>query len=73
MLLTLTVKPNSKKEFVEKVSEGEYRVAVRAQAVDGKANEAVIEALAEYFHIRKSAISIKNGKTGRKKIVQIDY
>ncbi len=73
MLLTIIVKPNSKREFIEKISETEYRIAVRAPAVEGKANEAVLEAIAEYFHVRKSAILIKSGKNGRKKIVEIDH
>jgi uncharacterized protein YggU (UPF0235/DUF167 family) len=40
-------------------------VAVRARAVDGQANAAVIEALAAAFGVHRSAVSITAGHPGR--------
>jgi hypothetical protein len=46
-------------------------VSVRARAVDGQANAAVIEALAAAFGVRRNAVSITAGHRGRDKIVEL--
>ena len=67
----MTVKPNAKSATITKLSDTEYRVSVHAPAEDGKANRAVIELLAEYFGVPKSAIKIVRGQFARKKWVEI--
>jgi uncharacterized protein (TIGR00251 family) len=47
-------------------------VKVRARAVDGKANDAVIAALAGAFDVRPRAVRLVHGATGRRKLVEID-
>jgi uncharacterized protein len=47
-------------------------VAVAAPAVDGKANAAVVEALAAVFGVRRSHLMIVSGQRGRDKVVDID-
>jgi uncharacterized protein len=69
--LSVTVKPNAKSATITKLSDTEYRVSVHAPAEDGKANRAVIELLAEYFGVPKSAIKIVRGQFARKKWVEI--
>jgi uncharacterized protein (TIGR00251 family) len=68
----VTVKPNARQTSVSKVSDTEYRVAVHAPAQDGKANQALIEALAEYLAIPKSAVRIARGHSSRKKLIELD-
>jgi uncharacterized protein YggU (UPF0235/DUF167 family) len=51
--------------------DGSWRVAVSAPAEDGKANAAVIEALAKEFDVPKGAVKIVRGLTGRLKEVEI--
>jgi len=70
--ISVTVKPNARHGSVEKISDSEFAVAVRAPARDGAANRAVIEALAEFFAIPKSTLSIVRGQSARKKLVEID-
>jgi uncharacterized protein len=67
----VTVKPQAKKSEVKKISDGEYSVSVRAPAREGKANEAVIDLLAEYFSVPKSSIRIMRGQTARRKLVEL--
>jgi len=67
----VTVKPQAKKEAVKKIAGGEYIVFVRAPAREGKANQALIEALADYFSVAKSSIRIVRGQSGRRKLVEI--
>jgi len=71
MKIEVHVKPNARKEGVEKTPLGIYKVSVNAPPQDGRANEAVIEALAEYFGVSKSSIVILRGQTGRRKLVEV--
>ena len=69
--IRVTVKPQARKEEILRLAGGEYRVSVHAPAQEGKANAAVIELLAKYFSIAKSAIKIVRGQTSRKKLIEI--
>lgn len=71
MRIYLKVIPRSSQNIVEKISEGEYRVKLTAPPVDGKANEALIKLLAEYFNVSKSAILIVGGKSLSRKMVDV--
>jgi uncharacterized protein (TIGR00251 family) len=51
--------------------ERRLRVAVMAPPVDGKANEAVIAALAGALNARRRDVSILRGETGRQKTARI--
>jgi uncharacterized protein (TIGR00251 family) len=67
----ITVKPQARREEVKKLANGEYSVSVRAPAREGKANEAVVELLAEHFSVPKSSIRIVRGDTARKKLIEV--
>jgi uncharacterized protein (TIGR00251 family) len=71
MRIYAKVIPRAGKNEVVKVSEGEYKVKVVAPPEKGKANEAVIEAIADFFDVPKSRVSIAGGKTARVKIVDV--
>ena len=44
-------------------------VAVGARPVEGRANAALVEAVAEAFAVRRSAVTLLSGHTGRDKLV----
>lgn len=67
----MTVKPSAKREEVKKIADGEYMASVHAPASEGKANQALIELLADYLSVPKSAVKIIRGETSRKKLVEI--
>jgi uncharacterized protein (TIGR00251 family) len=67
----LKVIPRSSKNEVVKISEGEYRVKLTAPPVNGKANDALIKVLAQYFTVSKSSITIVGGKSAKTKMVDI--
>ena len=48
-----------------------YKVSVKAPPVGGKANEAIIEALSEYFDTAKSNIVLLSGASGKQKFFEI--
>jgi uncharacterized protein YggU (UPF0235/DUF167 family) len=69
--LRVFVKPKSRKDAVIRNPDGTLTVAVRTAPVEGKANQAVISALAEFLRLPKSAIRLVQGKTGRWKVFEI--
>ena len=71
MKIYVTAKPNARENKVEKHDDVHFTVSVQAAPVQGRANTAVIEALAAYFDIAKSHIIILRGQTSREKIVEI--
>ncbi|TAK94844.1 DUF167 domain-containing protein [Patescibacteria group bacterium] len=72
MRIYVKVIPRSSLNKVEKLSEGEYKVKLMAPPVDGAANAALGQVLAEYFGVKKAAVTIVGGKTTSKKIVDIN-
>ena len=49
-----------------------YKVSVKEMPVNGQANEAIIEALAEYFDTAKSNINLVSGQSSKQKIFEIN-
>ncbi|MCX5711499.1 MAG: DUF167 domain-containing protein [Candidatus Omnitrophica bacterium] len=69
--LTVKVKVNSRVEKVERINDNEFHLKVKAPAKEGRANEAVVELLSEYFDISKSRITILKGLKSKSKTVEI--
>jgi uncharacterized protein len=73
--VAIRVKPGSSVASVGGRYPGPYGdalvVAVNAPAVDGRANEAVIKALATALSVRGSSITVRTGATARNKLVEI--
>lgn len=71
--LQIRVLPNAKRSGWAGMWNGtHYKIALQAPAVDGKANEALIEFLSDFFHLPKRSFSIVLGQMNRLKVVQID-
>ena len=73
MRIQVKVVPRAKKPGVEQMADGTWRVAVSAPAEGGKANAAVIEALAGRLNVPKSSVRIVRGLTGRNKEVEVKH
>lgn len=71
MKIFVKAKPLSKKENVKKIDEGHFVVAVKEPPKDGKANKAIIKALAEYFNVVPSSINLISGFSSRDKTFEI--
>ena len=69
--ISVTVKPQAKRQEVKKAPDGTYLASVHAPAREGKANQALIELLADHFSVPKSSVWIIQGHTGRRKLVEI--
>jgi uncharacterized protein YggU (UPF0235/DUF167 family) len=72
MRITIRVRPGSARPGVGGEHDGALVVRVSARAVDGKATEAALTAVAGSFGVRRSCVRLVSGATGRTKIVDID-
>ena len=71
MLLYLKVKPLQRSDKIEQTPEG-WQVRLKAPAVEGKANENLINYLSDVLDLPKSAILIKKGLTNKFKCLEIN-
>lgn len=71
MKITVIAHPNSKRPRVEKDLLETYHVYVNQPPLKGKANQAVIEALTDYFGVKKRNVSLLSGHTSKHKIFEI--
>ncbi|MFN8022487.1 MAG: DUF167 domain-containing protein [Acidimicrobiales bacterium] len=66
------VRPGARRASVGGSHDGVLAVAVTAPPADGKANDAVCDALARAFGVRASAVGIVRGHTSRRKHVRVE-
>jgi uncharacterized protein (TIGR00251 family) len=70
--LKVRVIPNARKNAVVSWTEDELRLKIKAPAVEGKANAALIEYLSELADVPRSKIQLKAGEKARIKLIEID-
>ena len=71
MKIFVKARPSAREEKVEKIDEQNYIVWVKEPPIEGKANNAIKNALAVYFKTGSSCIKIISGHTSRNKIIEI--
>ena len=72
MILTVHVKPNARESrIVSRLDGTTLVISLRAPAKEGKANEALVEVLAEEYGVSKSRVRIVRGMATRIKHVEI--
>jgi uncharacterized protein (TIGR00251 family) len=71
MRFAIRVKPGAKRDAVGGEFNGALVVAVRAPAVDGKANAAVRTVLARALGVRARDVLVVQGERGRDKLVEL--
>ena len=55
-----------------KFENGVYSIRIMAKAIDGKANKAIIDFLADELNIKKRDVEILKGEKNSKKIIAIN-
>lgn len=71
MKIYIRAKPGSKKEYIRRIDNTHYTVAVKELPVKGMANQAIIKTLARYFDKPTSEINIIFGGSSKQKVVEI--
>ncbi len=73
MRISVRVKPGARGEFIHKIDEAHFVVAVKEPPREGRANYAIRKKIAEYLHISLSRVAIVSGHKSRDKIFEIAY
>ena len=71
MFIQVKVKPGARVSELKQAADGTWTASLKSPPVDGKANAELIMLVARYFKCAKSAVSIRSGASGRKKLVRI--
>ncbi len=64
-------KTKARKESVEKISETHFTVAVKEMPAKGKANKAIIKAIAGFFGVAPSRARVISGQKSKRKTIEI--
>jgi len=70
--ITVKAKPAARENKVEKIRESHFIVSVKEPPVQGRANQAIIKLLADYFSVSQGSVQLVSGFTSRNKIFEID-
>ena len=69
--VSVTVHPRAGKNAIVTLSPGRFDVWVKAKPIDGQANEAVAQLLAQHLQIARQRFQLVKGRTGRKKLFRV--
>lgn len=72
LTIFLHVQPGASKAAIVGLLDDRVKIAVSAKALDGAANEAVRELLANSFNLKKSAVTLQKGHKSRQKTVLLE-
>ena len=65
------VQPRASRDEISGVFDGALKIRLRAPALENRANEALIEFLADVLKSSKSAVRIRSGEQSRSKRVEV--
>lgn len=68
--LSFYVLPNSSENKICGLHDGAYKIKLKAPAVEGAANLALVDFLADQFDLTKRQMTVLHGQQSRKKIIQ---
>jgi uncharacterized protein len=69
---SVRVVPRSSRNQIVSVESGALKIKLTAPPVEGAANAALIEFVAEWLGVRRGAVSIVSGDRARNKLVQVN-
>lgn len=72
MILRVKVKPNSRIDAIEKEANGSFKVRIKEQPIEGKANKYLVAFLSKVIGVPKSYIEVAKGETSSFKTIQIN-
>lgn len=73
MKLSLRVQPGAKRSaLLARLASGEYKVAVAAPPLEGRANEAVVDLMSELLGLKRRQVTVVRGTSSRNKLLEIE-
>ena len=70
--LSLHIQTGAKKTEFAGVHGDALKVRLHAQPIDGKANQALIDFVAQFLKVPKSCVCLKSGLSSRRKVLAIE-
>ena len=70
-IIKVKVNAGSKTEKIEEISPDIYKVRVAQPPEKGKANQRVLELVAEYFNVPISRVCLISGNTYKEKVISV--
>lgn len=71
MIIRVHVKARARRRSIVKKEDGTYRIETTEAPESGKANDDVVDIVAEHFSVAKSCVQLKKGHTSPRKIIEI--
>jgi uncharacterized protein YggU (UPF0235/DUF167 family) len=71
MLIKVRAKPNAKEEYVKRIGDAFYEVAVKEAPEKGRANARIVDLLSKYFGVKRDRIKPVAGETSKSKLFQV--
>lgn len=71
MRIAIIAHPNAKRPRIEEDLLGTLHVYVNAPPLEGKANRAIEEALAEHFKVKRTQVDLISGQKSKNKLFEI--
>lgn len=68
---SVRVQPRARKNAITGVAGDALKLALTAPPVEGKANQACIEFLADFLNVPRASVTIVAGQSGRNKVIRI--
>ena len=72
MTFAVKVHPRAKKNAITGEMGEALKIALTAPPVEGRANEAVMEFLAEVLRVPRASVSIAAGQSSRNKVIRVN-
>lgn len=69
--LTLHVQPGAKRTEVAGVHGDALKIRLAAPPIDGRANAALLDFVAQRLDLARSAVELKSGQTSRRKVLLV--
>jgi len=71
MSLTVHAQPGAKRTAIAGLHAGALKIRIAEPAIDGKANIALLQFIAQLFAVPTRNVTLKQGVGGRRKLVEI--
>jgi uncharacterized protein YggU (UPF0235/DUF167 family) len=71
--LALRVQPGARRSaLLARLASGEWKVAVSAPPVEGRANDAVVELVSGLLGVKRRQITVTRGTSSRSKVLEVE-
>jgi uncharacterized protein (TIGR00251 family) len=69
--LSVRVRPGARKNDIAGIHAGAVKISLTTPPVDGRANEALIEFIADFLRVPRARVAIVSGASSRMKLLRI--